>query len=99
MALVYYNKSEFKDAIDYIDKALNFNNNNLDYLKLKVKILFKSKDYKKAEEIINNYFKDTNDEEIKNIFINIQAIKKQRIYIIFVIFLELIAFKFWGIFL
>lgn len=99
ISLVYYNKSEFKNALDYIDKALNFNNNNSDYLKLKVKILFKIKDYKKTEEIINNYFKDTNDEEIKNIYNNIQAIKAQRIYIIFVVLLGLLVVGIAGYFI
>ncbi|MGC8814837.1 MAG: tetratricopeptide repeat-containing diguanylate cyclase [bacterium] len=90
ISLSYYNKSDFNKSLDYINKALNFNSNNLDYLKLKIKILFKMKKYKEAEEIINNNFKDTNDEEIKGIYSNIQAIKKQRIYIFIAILLSLL---------
>jgi diguanylate cyclase (GGDEF)-like protein len=91
LALSYYNKNEFPQALNYIDKSLNIKPNDNDYLKLKVKILFKLRDYKNAEEIINNYFKDTTDEEIKNIYSNIQAIKKQRVYILIAVLLGLLS--------
>jgi len=98
LALSYYNRNEFQQALNYIDKSLNISPNDNDHLKLKLKILFKLKDYKKAEEIINNYFKDSTDEEIKNMYSNIQAIKKQRLYILIAIFLALLTLLVGGYF-
>lgn len=98
IALTYYNKSDFNKALDYINNALSYNNNNLDYLKLKIKILFKIKKYKEVEEIINNNFKDTNDEEIKGIYSNIQALKNQRVYIFIAILLGLLFLLVGGYF-
>ncbi|MCS7243664.1 MAG: diguanylate cyclase [Candidatus Calescibacterium sp.] len=64
IALLNYKEKNYNRALEYIDRVLIKYPDDLDYIKLKVKILHSMKKYGEAYKIISEKLKDTTDEEI-----------------------------------
>ncbi len=82
LSLLNYNLGNYNVALDFIEKALSSFPDNLDYLKLKVKILYSQKRYKEAYDIIKQRFADTKDDEILIIKKEIEASNFRNIFFI-----------------
>jgi len=60
LSLAYFETKEYKPALNYVNKALAINPNNVNYMKNKAQILCELKDYKQAIKIIDNLTNDSN---------------------------------------